>query len=370
MHIHAIRTVAASLLLGSVLCSQAQLLIGQTTSMTGPASSSVKENIVGVDLVINHVNATGGIHGEKLVLLRKDDAFEVPRAAENARTLIEDDKVLAMFMTRGTPHALATLPILDKHGVPLVAPSSGAWVLHQPVKKNVFNVRSPYQREAQKAIEHLITIGLQRIAVVHAADAFGADALAGAKIGFDKAGKSATVLIAADRDKPDYAAIVPKLVDAQVQAVLWIGTAESVANVVRALREARSAAQVVTLSNTASGGFIKQLGAHSAGVVVTQVFPSERALAHPMVNEATKLARAAGVSLSPAALEGFASAKVLVEGLRRAGPKPTRAKLQAALESIRGYDLGGGLEISYSPQDHTGIDFTEMSIISDGRFKR
>ena len=71
----------------------------------------------------------------------------------------------------------------------------------------------------------------------------------------------------------------------------------------------------------------------------------------------------------PASLEGFASAKVLVEGLRRAGPKPTRARVVAALESIRGYDIGG-LEVSYSPTDHSGIDFADLSIISDGRFKR
>jgi len=128
---------------------------------------------------------------------------------------------------------------------------------------------------------------------------------------------------------------------------------------------------VVTLSNNASSGFIKQLGDASKGVIVTQVFPSERSLGQPMVKEALTLAQAKGQKeLSPAALEGFASAKVLVEALRRAGPKPTRAKVVAALESIRGYDLGGGLEVSYSPTDHSGIDFADLAIISDGRFKR
>ena len=47
-----------------------------------------------------------------------------------------------------------------------------------------------------------------------------------------------------------------------------------------------------------------------------------------------------------------------------------RAKVVAALETIRHYDLGGGLEVSYSPTDHSGIDFADLSIISDGRFKR
>jgi branched-chain amino acid transport system substrate-binding protein len=42
----------------------------------------------------------------------------------------------------------------------------------------------------------------------------------------------------------------------------------------------------------------------------------------------------------------------------------------ATLESLKGYDLGGGLDVSYSPQDHSGIDFADLSIISEGRFKR
>ena len=135
------------------------------------------------------------------------------------------------------------------------------------------------------------------------------------------------------------------------------------------VRSRRFVASVLVFEN-ASSGFIKQLGDASRGVIVTQVFPSERAMGQPMVKEATTLARAKGqMELSPAALEGFASAKVMVEALRRAGPKPTRAKVLAALDGLKNYDVGG-LEVSYSPQDHSGIDFADLSIISEGRFKR
>ena len=83
------------------------------------------------------------------------------------------------------------------------------------------------------------------------------------------------------------------------------------------------------------------------------------------------MAQAKGsTELSPAMLEGFAAAKVLVEGLRRAGAKPSRAKVQAAFEGIRKLDIGG-LEVNYGPEDHTGLDFADLSIIgTDGRFKR
>jgi ABC-type branched-subunit amino acid transport system substrate-binding protein len=72
-------------------------------------------------------------------------------------------------------------------------------------------------------------------------------------------------------------------------------------------------------------------------------------------------------------IEGFAAAKVLVAGLRRAAKEDkvvTRASLKRALESLDHFDIGG-LEISYSPTDHTGLDFADLSIIGpDGTFRR
>ncbi|EKD98082.1 MAG: Extracellular ligand-binding receptor, partial [uncultured bacterium] len=121
----------------------------------------------------------------------------------------------------------------------------------------------------------------------------------------------------------------------------------------------------------ASTGFIKSLGANARGMIVTQVYPNERAVTYAMVKEAQDLAKAKGLGdVSPAMLEGFAAAKVLVEGLKRAGPKPTREKIHAALESLRKFDLGG-LEISYAPDDHSGLDFADLAIIgTDGKFRR
>jgi branched-chain amino acid transport system substrate-binding protein len=349
----------------------AQVLVGQTAGITGSVATGVNETIFGAQLAIDAANAQGGVHGEKIEMLRMDDGFDVKRAGENARVLIEEKKVVALFMSRGTPHSQAIVPWLDRHGVALIAPSTGAMVLHRPLQRHVFNVRATYQREAEKAVAHLLTTGLERIAVVHVADSFGQDGLEGAMAGFGKTGAKPAVVLPTDRDKPDYAALVPKIAAAQAQAVVWIASSTAVADGVKALRAAGSAAQVVTLSNNASSGFIKQLGDKSRGVIVAQVFPNERSVGHPMVKEALALVRAKGQQeLSPAALEGYASGKVLVEALRRAGPKPNRARVLAALENLRNFDLGGGLEVSYSPQDHSGIDFADLSIISDGKFKR
>lgn len=363
--------LAALLAAGWVGVAQAQILIGQTTAVTGPVAASVGETLQGIHLYLDHINAQGGVNGEQIKLITVDDKFEPKLAGENARKLIEDQKVVALFMTRATPHNQAILPYLAQYKVALIAPSTGAMVFHEPVNPYVFNVRSSYQAETEGAIEQLHTTSLDRIAVVHVDDSFGADCLAGAMKAFNRLKFEPVTVIKADRAKPDYAAIVPQLNAAKPQAVLWIGSSVAVSGGVKALRKSGSAAQVVTVSNNASGGFVKQLGDAAHGVIVTQVFPSVHAMGYAINREAAALARAKGnVQLSPQMMEGFASAKVLVEALRRAGPKPTRERIVAALNGIASLDLGG-LELGYSPSDHTGLNFVEMSIIDrDGKFLR
>ncbi len=350
--------------------SLAQIKIGQTVGVTGPVAGTVNEAVSGAKLYIDSVNAKGGVLGERIELITLDDQFDVKKAAENARILIEDKKVIALFLNRGTPHTEAIMPLLAKYGVPLIAPSSGAMILHKPVNRYIFNVRSSYQREVEKVIDHLHTVQTERIALVHVDDSFGADALAGAEAAFAKNKITPVIVIKADRSKPDFASIVPALIKANPQTVLWAASGTAVSDGVKALRAAGSNAAVVTLSNNASEGFIKSLGPLAEGVIVTQVFPAERALTFAMVREAQGLAKTAKQNLSPAMLEGFAGAKVLVEGLRRAGKNPTSERLIAALNGMNKFDLGG-LVVGYSPQDHTGLDFADLSIIGrDGKFRR
>ncbi|RYY92667.1 MAG: amino acid ABC transporter substrate-binding protein [Comamonadaceae bacterium] len=362
--------LAAAVLLSSASALQAQLLIGQTAGFTGPVADGVKEITEGAKLWINAVNARGGVHGQKIELVSLDDKFEPKLAAENARKL-EARGVLALFLTRGTPHNEAILPVLEAGNLALVAPSTGAIVLHQPVNRRIFNVRSTYQREAEKAIDHLVALGMNRIAVVASDDSFGADVQQGTARSFERARLKPVANIAADRARPDIAKIVPALLGAQAQAVVWIGSAAAVGDGVKALRAAGSAAQIVTLSNNASAGFVRSAGTVSHGVIVTQVFPNERSGTSALSREMAELAKAAGVeTLSPAMLEGYAGAKVLVEGLRRAGRNPTRASVIAGLEAIQKFDLGG-LDVTYSATDHTGLEFTELSMVGpDGSFRR
>lgn len=349
--------------------AQAQILVGQTTGLTGPVAAAVKETGIGARLCIDATNAKGGVGGEKIELITLDDQFDPKLSATNTRELVENRKVVAMFMTRGTPHTEAIIPILEQYGVPLVAPSTGAMVLHVPVRKYVFNVRATYQREAEKAITHLASIGIQRIAILHVDDSFGRDGLEGAQKGLTSAHLSAALVAKFDRNTPDFSGITAQLIQAQTQATMIIGTGPAVAAGIRAIKSSGSKMQFVTLSNNASEGFMQLLGADGQGVIVSQVLPSS--LNFPLVQEATRLARAHNIAeLSPAMLEGFASAKVLVEALRRSGSKPTRERIQAALEGMQNFDLGG-MAINYSTSNHTGLDFADLAIVSTNKkFRR
>ena len=366
-----LRRAAALAVFSTLSWAHAQILIGQTVGITGSAAATVAESMKGAALYIDHINARGGVGGQKVEIVSLDDKFDPKLTLDNTRILIEEKGVIGLFMTRGTPHTQGIMPLLDQHGVPLVGPSTGAIALHKPVHKYIFNVRAPYQREVEKAISHLHTPGITRIGVVHVDDTFGADGLAGAQLGFKANSLEALFIEKFDRAKPDFSAVAPRMATKEPQAVIFIGTGAAVVDGIKALRGAGVTGQIVTLSNNASGGFVKALGEQARGVVVTQVFPSERSLNHAVIKEAMDLARARNVGeLTPAMVEGFVNAKVLVEGLKRAGAKPDRAKLHAGLESIKKWDLGG-MELSYSATDHSGLTFSDLAIIGpDGRFRR
>ena len=346
-------------------------MVGQTVGSTGAVAATVKEATDGAKLYIDWVNERGGVNGQRVDLISLDDKFDPKLAAANARTLIVEKEAVTLFFLRGTPHVELIIPILDELKVPLVGLSTGAMLLHSPVKQYVFNARSTYQHKAEKGIGLLAAIGISTIGVLHVDDTFGADGLVGVTAGFDAAKLKPAFVGKYDRSKPDFTQFTADVKRTSPQAVFVVGSGTVVTDALNSIRAVGSQAQMVTLSNNASGGLVNGLGTNARGTIVTQVFPNERPIASPLVKEALTLAKAKHIAeVSPAMLEGFASAKVLIEGLRRAGANVCGEKLRNALETIRGFDIGG-MDISYSATDHTRLEFIDLSIINkDGKFTR
>lgn len=354
------------------------ILIGQTAPFTGGPSGSVREMTLGAKLIIDKENAEGGIRGRQIQLISMDDGFEVPRTVANTRELILDKKVVALFLNRGTPHTQAMAPLLNQYGVPLIAPSTGAMAIHQPVMPNVFNVRSTYQVEAEQLVAQMVSMGVgDRIGIIYVDDSFGQDGLAGALKGFTRAKVKPVFSHGFDRATENVNAAVKlatTLVDGNYPSVIMVGSVNATSTAIRKIREAGSKAYIATLSNNASAGFIRALGPHAEYVIVSQVFPRESAIYVPMVAEAAELLRRSNSSapLTPAVLEGVAAAKLLVASLKKCPDPITPQRLMATLESGAVFDIGWpDRAISYSKSNHSGTRFSETSIITrDGKFRR
>jgi ABC-type branched-subunit amino acid transport system substrate-binding protein len=275
-----------------------------------------------------------------------------------------------LFQNRGTPHTEAILPIMTAAKVPLVGPSTGATILHNPVNPLLFNVRAKYQAEILKTVEQFSMSGITQIALVHVDDSFGRDGLAG--FNFAMAARKLTPAMIAkfDRNKPDFPPIVDAILKAKPHAVIIVSTAPTAATIIKLVRAAGNNTRFMTLSNNSSEAFVKSLGEYAPGVVVSQITPAPHLITSKLGQEYKIAAKASGATVSYAAMEGFMAAKVLVEGLKRGGKKLTRESFIHGLESIRNWDMGG-VDISYGPDDHTGSEYVELTIIGkDGKFRR
>jgi len=371
------KLLGSLLLVGSIQPAVAEvgvtdtrILLGQTVGVTGTVAGPVKEMNEGAYAYFNRINQEGGVHGRKIDMLVLDDKFDPALTLANAETLIKKEGVFALFQGRGTPNTQGILPLLTAHGVPLVAPSTGADAFHTPVNRFVFNVRAKYQDEVVRAVEHFATIGIDAIGILHVDDAFGLDGLEGFKKAMAARKLTPVTITRFARVKPDYNAAAAEVIKANPAALIVVSSAKKTVEGRKEIRAQGSLMQIMTMSNNSSESFVKDLGPAGTGVVVSQITPAPHLLTSQLGQEFKLAAKASGATVSYAAMEGFINAKVMVEGLKRAGPKLTREGFLRAMESMRRVDFGG-LMVTYGPDDHTGSEFVELTMISkDGRFMR
>ena len=351
--------------------SAREIRLGQSAAFSGAVAPQVKELTAGALAHFADVNKRGGVHGRRIVLESLDDAFEPKRAAENTRKLIDGKNVFGLFLYRATPTTEAALPIIADAKVPLVGPSTGAQSMYSPAKRYLFPVRPSYHTETTKIIEQLTAMSLSRIAILHADDSFGKDGLAGYEAAMRARNLTPTAIASYPRGTVKVEGSVAAIARSQPQAVVMVCAANAGTAFIKQMRKLGANPQFVLLSNVSSQAFIQELGADGRGVAVSQVGPYPYSVDTPLVKEYQAAMKGQNsTAYSYSSLEGYIAAKVMVEGLRRAGPVPTREKLVAALESLANHDLGG-VNVQYSPTDRTGTTFVELSIIGrNGRFVR
>ena len=349
-----------------------KIIIGQAAGFTGSVAGTVKELTAGAQLYFDHINSKGGVHGRKIVLEQMDDGFDPKKSPDVFKKLIEEKKVFAMFLSRGTPTNEAAYPVLEAAKVPLIGPSTGAMSMYNPPRKYMFPVRASYQSETFKIVPQLVNMGINRIALLYVDDSFGKDGLTGVQIAMKNAGLTPVAVVSHARGSTKVEEAVATIAKADPQAIIMVTLADSGVAFVKQMRAAGKSPMFITLSNNSSNAFIKNLGTDGFGLAVSQVSPYPFSGAEVVTREFLGLLKdKKDVPPSYSSIEGFIAAKVLVEGLRRAGKEPTREKLIAGLESMKGFDLGGGLDVTYGPNLRVGTSYIDLTIISKtGKFVR
>lgn len=355
---------AALLFLASAAVANAQekIVIGQSVELSGEATG--KENMEGALAYFAWVNAQGGVYGRKIELKSYDDKRKPETTRLNTEKLLKEDNALALFGYRSTPTVEAVLPLLVVEKVPMIAPFSGGQSLHKPFNPYLFNLRASYQAETAKMVELFGSLGISKVAILYQDDSFGKDGLAGFERNLAAHKLKPLVTVSYDRKDLKIDKAVNAVVAANPQAVLMACTPSACADFVKQVRKQGLHPAFMMLSNVSSETFFESLGDDGRGVSVMQVMPYPKNYGAGAAREFQSVLK--GMAKPPPAsystFEGFVAAKLLTEGLRRAGPNPTRQKLVAALETLRNFDLGG-VRVSYSPTDHDGSNFVEMIMI-------
>ncbi len=347
------------------------IVLGQSVPLSGSNKDLGDDIRNGALAYFKKVNDAGGVNGRRIELVTLDDANDIKRSGENARKLLEETGVLALFGYASATLSRPALPFVEKHKAPFLSPFTGADPM-RVFNPYVYNMRASYADELEKIVDHYSRFGIKRFSIVHYEDVVGKENFAAV----DRALKErnlAVVSVAAfkDRSKPDIETGVKEVLKGEPDVIILTTLYKATSDFIKSARKAGSNAQMVSNSFPGSTPLAKELGKDGAGVVVAQVVPSPSRTTLPIVMEY----RAAVEKLlgkqefSFTSLESFIAAKVTVEAIRRAGPNPNREGLLRALDGMSNHDVGGYI-VNFSPRNHNGSKFVELTIIGkDLKFK-
>ncbi len=371
------RRAVASSLLGCLfvasatapMSANAEILIGQSIARSGSLAPQGEAMVKGTLAYVNRINASGGVNGERIVLKTLDDGGDAKRTVDNARVLIGEGAVALFGMIEGGP-CTALLPVITEAKIPLIACMAGSPQLRDPFNRYVFPVRAAHLDEFASLLSTAAGLGNKTVALIHSDSETGRLHLANVTRLSTQRGMQMVLPISVS-GKPDIKAIAKQLVASNVDVVLNHGSYSSYAELIRETR-ALSPRPLFLAVNSGGQELARLAGSASKGTIMSQIapFPNSRGTSVQRTYEDDLKKSFPGEPFGWSSMEGYLSAVVLVEGLKRAGKRVTREGLVTAFEKLGRFDLGG-YEVKYGPNDRTGSTFVDITIIrSDGTFIR
>lgn len=347
------------------------LVVAQIAPLTGAAASIGVPVTQAAHAVFKRINASGGINGYRIELIDRDDHFDPAATLSEARRVLTERPVIALLNIVGAPNngGLVTSGLLERNNLAVVGAFTGATSVRALASPNMYFVRASVADEARRIVEQLATLGLTRIGLLHADDAFGLDA----RQHVEKALRDRSLALAVARVYQPAGTSVGDAAQSflhnKVQAVIMFATGPASARFAAQYRAAGGRGMLLANSSTSPDSLIRLAGPEVAqGIGLAQVMPPLRKTTTRFVKDYIETLQKYGdPQWQPSAygLEGYLAAHLLAEGIRRSGPSPSRPSLLKALASLGRVDFGG-FPLDYSDGRREGSHFVEIGIVGPG----
>ena len=350
------------LLAVSLTAHASDIAIGQSAPLTGGNADLGNDIRNGALAYFKKINDAGGVNGSKIRLVTLDDKNDTKLSAENTKKLVDGDNVVALFGYASSTLSIPAMPVVKEKRVPFFAPFTGADTIR---KQNdyVYTVRATYADEIDKIVNFWGSLGSTRVTVLHYDDAVGKQNFETVSRALEKFGKKpVSVSIKRNADVAD--ASIQQIIASDPQIVVVTTLYAPVAQMVTKLKAANKQYMVTSLSFAGASQIAKALGADAAGISVALTVPTPKQQSIPVVKECVEAWAALGQAgnMSVTALEACIAAKVLVEGIRKAGKDISREALQKSLSAMGRVDTGGYI-VDFKPGFRHGGKYVDIAVI-------
>jgi len=355
----------ASVLIAVTLISNvaaAEIKIGVVMDQSSINSDIGRDYLAGARAFFDHHNSFAK-EADKITLLVKDDEGIPAKAVEATHTLIERDRVVALFGFVGdeSVSAVANDPVFKRARITLYAPLSGNTVSALP--DTIFYVRPTYRAEARYLINHFNLLGNTDFLVISAATHVGDNLYAqiAEEVVLKKLRTPARINIPSDyKGMRDIAARVLKR---NPQVIILATDTITAAEFVKNFRPLDKGTNIVTFS-TVNHRTLMELAKpeFAASTMITQVVPHpDLPLSKVQVEHLQLMAKYRDEPPSHVTLEGFIAAKSFVNAITKA-KATTRTTILAALSGERRFDVGG-ITLTFTSLNDRGSKFVELAFL-------
>ncbi len=361
-------SLTAALSMALATPALADIKIGSTLAQTGPASFLGDPEAKTLQMLVDEVNAKGGINGEKLDLVIYDDGADPNKARTFATRMVEDDEVVAVIGGSTTGATMAMIPVFEDAEIPFIS-LAGAVVIVDPVKKWVFKTPHTDRMACAKIFEDMKARGVTKVGMISGTGGFGKSMRGQCS---EIAGDYGISIVADETYGPKDADMTPQLTKIGntegLQAVLNPGFGQGPAIVTRNFKQLNIGVPLYQSHGVASKSFIELAGEAAEGVrlpasalLVADKLADSDSQKPVVVGYRDAYQKATGDPVSTFGGHAYDAFQILVAAIERAGSADPEA-IRDEIEKTKGF-MGTAGVVNFTADDHLGLDLTAFRML-------